>query len=125
VAAYYIPGVDHVLDLVASPASIIAGVIASAAVMVDIPPAVMWPVAIIGGGGVAGATKVTTALVRAKTGLVTAGLGNPVVSTGETAGAIGVSVGAIVVPVLCLLVLVVMLIWIGRRARRMVSPGPG
>ncbi len=119
VAAYYIPGVDHVLDIVATPASLIAGAVASAAVMVDIPPAIMWPVAIIGGGGVAGVTKVTSALVRAKTGLLTAGLANPVVSTGETAGAIGVSIAAIVVPLLCLLALVVLFIWIGRQMRRM------
>ena len=110
VAAYYIPGVDHVLDVVATPAALIAGAVTSAAVMVDIPPAIMWPVAIIGGGGVAGVTKVTSALVRAKTGLLTAGLANPVVSTGETAGAIGVSIAAIVVPLLCLLALVVVFI---------------
>src|SRR5690349_13740257 len=35
VAAYYIPGVHHALDLVASPAALIAGVVASASVMVD------------------------------------------------------------------------------------------
>jgi hypothetical protein len=119
VAAYYIPGVDHVLDIVASPAAVVAGVIASAAVMTDIPPAIMWPVAVIGGGGAAGVTKVTSALVRAKSGLATAGLANPIVSTGETAGAVGVSVMAIVIPALCLLGLVVLLVWIGRRARRM------
>jgi hypothetical protein len=39
--AYYIPGVDHVLDVIASPATLAAGVIASAAVMADVPPAVM------------------------------------------------------------------------------------
>jgi Domain of unknown function (DUF4126) len=119
VAAYYIPGVDHVLDVVATPATLIAGAVTSAAVMVDIPPAIMWPVAIIGGGGIAGVTKVTSALVRAKSGLLTAGLANPVVSTGETAGAIGVSIAAIVVPLLCLLALVVLFIWMGRKMSRM------
>src|SRR5262245_5252016 len=63
VAAYYIPGVDHVLDIVATPAAFVAGVIASASVMADIPPAIMWPVAIIGGGGIAGLTKVMSGLV--------------------------------------------------------------
>jgi hypothetical protein len=119
VAAYYIPGVDHMLDVVASPAALIAGVVASASAMAEIPPAIMWPVAIIGGGGVAGVTKVTSALVRAKTSLATAGLGNPVVSTGETTAAIGFAVAAIVIPLLCLLGLVVLLIWLGRKARRM------
>ena len=42
VVAYYIPGVDNLLDALAAPAAIIAGVIASAAVMTDLPPIVKW-----------------------------------------------------------------------------------
>src|SRR5215831_3164925 len=36
--AYYIPLVDHVLDVIAGPAAVLAGVLASASAMVDIPP---------------------------------------------------------------------------------------
>jgi hypothetical protein len=118
VAAYYIPGLDHLMDVVATPAVFAAGTIVSASVMVNIPPAIMWPLAIIAGGGVAGATKVTSALVRAKTGVLTAGLANPVVSTGETAGAIVVAMAAIAIPVVCVLALAVVLVWIGRWWRR-------
>ena len=120
VAAYYIPGLDHVLDALSAPAALIAGVIASAAVMVDIPPGIMWPVALIGGGGMAGLTKVTSALVRGKTGLATAGLANPVVSTGETVGATGVALLAIVVPLLCLLGVIMLILWSGPRIWRLV-----
>jgi hypothetical protein len=119
VAAYYIPVLDHLLDLVAAPATLLAGVIASASAMANIPPAIMWPVAIIGGGGIAGLTKVMSALVRAKSGVLTAGLANPIVSTAETAGAIVTAVAAIVIPVICLAGLVVLLFWMGRRARRL------
>jgi hypothetical protein len=118
VAAYYIPVVDHLLDVMAGPAAVAAGVIASASAMANIPPAIMWPVAVIGGGGIAGLTKVVSALVRAKSGLVTAGFANPIVSTGETAGAVVTAIAAIVVPVLCLFGLAVLLFWIGRRVRR-------
>jgi hypothetical protein len=121
VAAYYIPGVDHVLDLLASPAAILAGVIASAAVMADIPPAILWPVAIIGGGGVAGLTKASSAVVRAKAGLTTAGLANPVVATGETAGAVGVAIAAIVIPLVCLFVVAVAVLWLARKALRLMA----
>ena len=121
VAAYYIPGVDHVLDLLASPAAVLAGVIASAAVMADIPPAILWPVAIIGGGGVAGLTKASSAVVRAKAGLTTAGLANPVVATGETAGAVGLAIAAIVVPLVCLFVVAVVVLWLARKALRFMS----
>jgi hypothetical protein len=114
--AYYIPGVDHLLDVVASPATVAAGAVASAAVMTDVPPAVMWPVAIIAGGGVAGLTKGSTALLRAKSGLMTGGLANPVVSTVETVGATGLSIFAILVPVLCLVAVIAVLVWAIRKA---------
>ena len=119
VAAYYIPLVDHVLDLVAGPAAVLAGVLASASAMADVPPGIMWPVAVIAGGGIAGLTKTISALVRAKSGWVTAGLANPIVSTGETAGAIVTAIAAIVFPLISLAGLVTLLFWLGRRARRM------
>jgi hypothetical protein len=119
VLAYYIPGVDHVLDLVASPATVVAGAVASAAVMADIPQSVLWPVAIIAGGGIAGLTKGSTALLRAHSGLLTGGLANPVVSTVETVGATGIAILAIVVPLLCLVVIVALLYVATKRAGRL------
>jgi len=124
VVAYYIPIVDHVLDVLAGPLAIAAGVMASASVMVDIPPQIRWPVAIVAGGGIAGLTKVMSALVRVKSGLLTGGLGNPIVSTGETAGALVVAIAAIVIPVLSLLGLGVLLFWLGRRTRRRAGRAP-
>lgn len=119
VLAYYIPGVDHVLDVIAGPAAIGAGVVASASVMSDIPPAVMWPVAIIAGGGIAGLTKGSTALLRAKSGVMTAGLANPVVATVETVGATGIAILAVAVPLLCLVAIVALLYWATKKAGRL------
>ena len=116
--AYYIPGLDHLLDVIASPAALIAGAVASAAVMTDLPPGVMWPLAIIGGSGIAGLTKGTSALVRAKSGLMTGGLGNPAVSTAETIGATGLSIFAIALPFIALIVIAVLLAWLVRKAGR-------
>ena len=124
IAAYYVPGVDHVLDVLSTPVAVVAGAIASASVMTEVPPAILWPVAIIGGGGIAGLTKVTAALVRAKTGLLTGGLGNPVVSAGETATALGIALAAIVIPVVCLIGLVVLFVGIGRWTWRKTARGP-
>jgi len=123
VLAYYIPGVDHLLDLVAGPAAVGAGVVASASVMADIPQAVMWPVAIIAGGGIAGLTKGGTALLRAKSGLMTAGLANPIVATVETIGATGIAILAVVVPLLCLAVIVALLYWTTKKAGRLLFGG--
>jgi hypothetical protein len=118
--AYYVPGVDHALDVLAGPATLLAGIVASAAVMTDIPPAIMWPVAIIAGGGAAGLTKGSTALLRAKSGVATGGLANPVVSTVETFGATVLSILAIAVPLLCFVAVVAMLWWAARKAGRLV-----
>lgn len=120
VLAYYVPGVDHALDFIAGPAAVAAGVVASASVMADIPQSVLWPVAIIAGGGVAGLTKGSTALLRAKSGIMTAGLSNPIVSTVETIGATGIAVLAVVVPLLCLVAIVALLYWATKKAGRLV-----
>jgi hypothetical protein len=114
--AYYVPGVDHVLDLLASPVTIAAGIVASASVMADVPPGVMWPVAIIAGGGIAGLTKGSAALVRAKTGIATGGLSNPVVSTAETIGATGLAILAIALPLACLAAVIALCVWVARKA---------
>jgi hypothetical protein len=118
ILAFYIPGLDHLLDVLAGPLAVIAGVVASASVMVDMPPEVRWPIAVIAGGGVAALTKGATAVVRAKSAALTGGLGNPVVSTVETAGAATVSILAIAAPLLCLAGVIALFVWAVRRLRR-------
>ncbi len=117
--AYFVPGVDHALDVIASPAAVAAGVVASAAVMADLPPAVLWPVAIIAGGGIAGLTKGSTAVLRAKSGMLTGGLANPIVSAVETVGATGIAIFAVLVPLLCLVAVIALLVWATRKAGRL------
>src|SRR3974377_2070122 len=57
ILAYYVPGVDNLLDTLATPAALVAGTVVSAAVMTDVPAMVKWTAAIIAGGGVAGLTQ--------------------------------------------------------------------
>jgi uncharacterized protein DUF4126 len=77
IVAYYVPGVDNLLDTVATPGAFVAGTVASAAVVTDLEPMVKWTAAVIAGGGVAGLTQATTALLRAKSTVFTGGLGKP------------------------------------------------
>jgi hypothetical protein len=120
--AFYIPGLDHLLDVLAGPLAVVAGILASVSVMVDVPPQIRWPIAVIAGGGIAALTKGTSAVIRAKTAAMTGGLGNPVVSTVETAGAATVSILAIVAPLLCLFGAIVVVVWAVRRLRRPRAP---
>jgi Domain of unknown function (DUF4126) len=100
ILAYYIPGVDNLLDAIAAPAALIAGTVVAAAVMTDLPPIVKWTTAVIAGGGAAGLTQGLTSLLRAKSTIMTGGLANHVLATGEWGGALLVSLLALASPVL-------------------------
>src|SRR5262245_14433394 len=52
ILAYCIPGLDNLLDTLATPAAFIAGTVVSAAVMPDVPPMAKWTAAVIAGGGI-------------------------------------------------------------------------
>jgi hypothetical protein len=120
ILAYYIPGVDNLLDTLATPAAFVAGTIVSAAVMTDLPPMVKWTTAVIAGGGVAGLTQGATAVVRAKSTLFTGGFGNAAIATAELGGALLVSLLALAAPFAALLVVVVFL-WLAFRLLRRLS----
>jgi hypothetical protein len=119
VAAYYVPWLDHALDLLATPAAVVAGILVSASVVTDLPPLLRWAVVLIGGGGAAGLVQGATVLARAKSGMLTAGLANPIVATVELVAAALVSLIAIVLPLLCLAVVLSGCIFIFRSARRL------
>ena len=124
IAAYYVPWLDHALDVVATPAAILAGVVTTAAVVADLSPVLRWALAIVGGGGVAGAVQGGTVLLRLKSGVMTAGVGNPIVSTGETASSTVTSVLAVVVPVLAFFLVLATIVLLVVIARRAIAPGP-
>ena len=117
--AYFIPGVDHLLDLLAGPAAVVAGVVVSASAMAHVPASIMWPVAIIAGGGIAGLTKGSAALARAKIVMATGGLGNPLLSAVETLGATAIAMLAIAAPLLCLVLVFALSVWAIRKAGRL------
>ena len=118
VLAYKIPWLDHALDALATPAAVVAGVIASASVMTDLPPLLRWSVALIAGGGAAGVVQGATVLMRLKSTLLTGGVANPVFATVELALAIVTSFFALVLPLLGLLILAGICGFIFSRSRR-------
>jgi len=117
ILAYYIPVLDNLLDTLAAPAAFVAGTIASAAVMVHMPPMVQWTAAIIAGGGIAGLTHGVTGMIRAHSTILTGGLGNAVLATAELLGALVVAILAIAAPALAI-GLVVAFLWLALRLVR-------
>ena len=111
IAGYYIPWVDNILDTIASPAAIIAGMILMAAVVSGMSPLLKWTLAIIAGGGVAGTIQVLTGVTRATSSLTTGGLGNPAVSSVESGSSLTLSALAIFIPVIAGIVVTVLIVW--------------
>ena len=95
IAAYYIPVIDHTLDVLGAPAAIVAGTILAAGFIGSMDPMLKWGLAAIAGGGAAGIIHGGMA--------ATGGLGNSVVTTAETASASIVAVLACVLPVAAVL----------------------
>lgn len=114
IVAYYVPGVDNLLDTLAAPAALVAGTVLSAAVMTDLPPMIKWTAAIIAGGGAASLTQFVTTLLRAKSTIFTAGLGNSTVATAELGGAFILPMLALAAPLIALGI-VLLLLWMAIR----------
>lgn len=105
IGSYLIPWLDNLLDVVATPAAVLAGVGMMGSVIgaeTDYDPIVQWTVAAIGGGGVAGTVQTGTVATRALSTGTTGGLANPIISVGEAVMAIVVTVLALLAPLLCL-----------------------
>jgi hypothetical protein len=122
ILAYYLPGIDNLLDTLATPAAFVAGTVISAAVITDVPPMVKWAAAVIAGGGIAGLTQSVTTLVRAKSTVMTGTLGNPAIATAELGGSLIVSLLALVAPLITALAIIILL-WLAIRWARQISRG--
>lgn len=99
IGAFYIPWIDNVLDVAATPAAMIAGMVTTAVVVVDAHPMLQWTAAIIGGAGVAGIVQTASVATRASSTLTTGGLGNFMVSTFEWLSAVVMSVMSVLLPI--------------------------
>lgn len=124
IAGYYIPFVDHFLDIILTPAAIVAGTLITASILPDTNPLLQWTIAVIAGGGTAGLTKGMTNIVRAISLAISAGLTNPVVATIELVLAITIAVLAITVPLLAGILVIVGLLLAARRIRKFLIQNP-
>ncbi len=128
VLAYSIPWLDNLLDTVASPIAVIAGMLLFAASVTGIDPFLKWTLAVIAGGGSAAIVQGGTVVARAASSTTTGGLANIVVSTLESAFGVFFSVVSIAVPLLAIILLAVLIAsmyYVGRRILRRIAKNPG
>lgn len=118
IAAYYLPGVDHALDMIGAPVAVAAGIVAAAGVMVGLPDWLRWLTAIGAGGAVATAGHALNAVARAKTGAASGGLGNPVYSTVELAGSVLLAAVGLILPLVAIIAVIAVGVLALKRWRR-------
>ena len=112
IGAYYIPWLDHVMDTIATPAAIVAGSIVTASMIGDISPFLKWSLAIIAGGGVAGAVQCGTVVLRGLLSSATGGVGNFLLATTELIGSVVTTLFALLIPILCFILVGILLFYI-------------
>lgn len=120
VFTYYIPWLDNLLDLINTPLALLAGTIIMSGMLPELHPCLKWCMAGVIGGGAAGVTKATTAVLRSVCSVTTGGLGNNVVSTAENACSTTLSIFAFVIPVVAFVVVVSFLALMVIVARKLV-----
>ena len=118
IAAYYIPLIDNLMDSIAGPAAIAAGILVSASSFIHMDPLLKWTLAIIAGGGTAAVFHGSTALLRGASTALTGGIGNHAVATAELGVASGLSILAIALPLLSMAVILALLFFIIRKGFR-------
>ena len=117
-AGFYAPWIDNVLDTIATPASIIAGVAMTAIVLEGSEPIFQWAVAIVAGGGVAATIQSATVTTRSLSSTFTFGLGNPAVATGENVASVALTLIAILIPFISAFVVILVVALLVRMKRR-------
>ncbi|NBD95893.1 MAG: DUF4126 family protein [Gammaproteobacteria bacterium] len=120
--AYYVPLVDNLLDVLATPAALAGGTVIVSSLLPEMNPVAQWSAAALLGGGTAGIVQGSTVVARGLSTASSGGLANPLLSTGETGGSVAAVSLALLVPVafgvVVILGLIALVIWLARRVNR-------
>tara|TARA_B100000965_G_scaffold324936_1_gene287082 strand:+ start:6352 stop:6939 length:588 start_codon:yes stop_codon:yes gene_type:complete len=101
-AAYYTPWIDNILDTIATPAAILAGIGVTAISLEGSEPIVQWAIAVIAGGGMSATIQTATVATRGISSTFTLGVANPVVATSENIASVALTIIAILFPILAI-----------------------
>ncbi len=106
----FIPWLDNALDTIAVPLAVTAGTVMTATLTGDfMDPAFKWAIALIAGGGTAGAIKLGTAGLRVGSTAATGGVATPVLAVGELGASLLMTALAIVAAPLCIIIIIFIL----------------
>ena len=112
IVAYFVPVVNNALDIIATPAAVVAGTVLTASMVGNLSPVFRWILAAVAGGAVAGGIQAGTVSLRSA--LAPTGASGAV-SFAEDATSVVASVLAVTIPVLAIAFLIVLGMFIFRR----------
>lgn len=115
---YYVPVVDHLLDTLTTPASVVAGSLLMTSSLTHLDPTLRWTLGILVGGGAAGLVQGGTALLRVGSTATTGGLANPLFASLENVLAVVGSAVALLLPLVAAGLAVLLLVLIVSQWRR-------
>jgi hypothetical protein len=124
-AAYYVPWVDNLLDSIASPAAIMAGIGMTAIVMEGSDPVVQWVIAIIAGGGASATIQGATVTTRGLSSTFTFGYANSLVATSENVASVALTIVALLAPLVAgvfAIVIIFLMVRRGVRSEKQTNP---
>ena len=118
-AAYYTPWIDNILDTIATPAAVLAGIGVTAISLEGSEPIIQWAIAVIAGGGMSATIQTATVATRGISSTFTLGVANPVVATSENIASVALTIIAILFPILAIVFAVLLaLLLISRRINK-------
>jgi len=98
VGAYFIPGIDNLLDSIEAPAAFIAGTVVTASFIGDMSPFLRIILSLIAGGGTASAVQFSTAGIRGGSTLFTLGSANSSINIIESLSSALISIFVLLQP---------------------------
>ncbi|MGM0689344.1 MAG: DUF4126 domain-containing protein [Bacillota bacterium] len=117
--AYFFPFIDNLLGAASVPVSMVAGILITASVIVDLHPMLTWTLAIVTGGGAALGGSALSNLLHAGSTATTGGTANPALSLVETVFSFFIAILAVLVPVFAFLLLALIVFIVIKRIGRM------
>lgn len=118
ILAYYIPWLDNLLDTIAMPVAVVAGVIIMASSLGNLSPYLKWTLSLIAGGGAACSIQFLTSRARVLSTGLTGGITNPILSTAELLTSLILSILSIILPLLAIFFIVIIFLLIIRGLRK-------
>ncbi|MFN4905400.1 MAG: DUF4126 domain-containing protein [Planctomycetota bacterium] len=107
---FCIPVFGNLLDIIATPASVVAGAFLMSSQVETSSPLVNWSLAIAGGGVTSGLVATIMAAIRSGASIVSAGISNFFVALFELASAAIITVLTLFAPLICLALVILLVL---------------